>query len=347
MDENHKIAAMRAGDSDIAGESPLVSIVIACFNQGHFLAQAINSALAQTWRPLEVVVVDDGSTDDTPAVIARYPDVVNLRQANQGVAAARNAGLRASRGRYILFLDSDDFLVPEAIELGMRALTAHPEYAFVSGEYCKTDEKGVPEGNPVSIEGVDEPYLALLRGCYIMMPATVLYRRDILEQVGGFDLRVRTCEDYDLYLKIARQFPAGYVHELMAYYRKHGDSATRNMKRFFFGALEVLERQRPYFDSDVRRKAAYRKGVRIYSSFYFGRVFTQSFRQLRQKQTRKDGLAAIIILIRHPLWAWWALCRKCKLLLKRAIRKFIRLLPASMGKWIVAHRPGRSHFSRV
>ena len=100
----------------MSGERPLVSVVIPCFNQARFLGAAIASALAQTHTPVEVVVVDDGSTDDTAAVTARFPGVRYVRQENAGLSAARNTGLGKSRGAYLAFLDADDVLLPRAAE---------------------------------------------------------------------------------------------------------------------------------------------------------------------------------------------------------------------------------------
>src|ERR671912_965329 len=110
----------------------LVSVVIPCYNQAHFLGEAIESVLSQTYPHFEIVVVDDGSTDNTQEVAARYPGVRYIRQENQGLAGARNAGIRRSNGSYLVFLDADDRLLPEALEVGLEHLNAHPECAFVS-----------------------------------------------------------------------------------------------------------------------------------------------------------------------------------------------------------------------
>src|SRR5918995_1252705 len=113
----------------------LVSVVIPCYNQAHFLVEAIESVLAQSYPRFEIVVVDDGSTDDTSEVAARYPGVRYVYQNNQGVSAARNSGLARSEGEYVVFLDADDRLLPEALEAGLRCLEARPECAFVSGYF--------------------------------------------------------------------------------------------------------------------------------------------------------------------------------------------------------------------
>src|SRR5918995_6377717 len=114
-------------------DAALVSVVIPCYNQAHFLGEAIVSVLAQSYPRFEIIVVDDGSTDDTPEVAARYPGVRYVYQNNQGVSAARNSGLARSEGEYVVFLDADDRLLPEALETGLKCLKTHSGCAFASG----------------------------------------------------------------------------------------------------------------------------------------------------------------------------------------------------------------------
>src|SRR5919107_192619 len=104
----------------------LVSVVIPCYNQAHFLSEAIESVLAQTYPYFEIIVVDDGSTDNTSEVAGRYSGVRCIRQDNQGLSGARNSGLRHSKGEYLVFLDADDRLLPQALEVGLECLRAYP-----------------------------------------------------------------------------------------------------------------------------------------------------------------------------------------------------------------------------
>src|SRR6185436_125554 len=113
----------------------LVSVIIPCYNQGRFLGEAIESVLNQTYRNCEIIVVDDGSMDDTARVAARYPSVNLVRQSNRGFSAARNAGFEQSLGDLLVFLDADDRLLPNAIEDGVECLEHNPQCAFVYGRY--------------------------------------------------------------------------------------------------------------------------------------------------------------------------------------------------------------------
>src|SRR5215218_1807285 len=205
----------------------LVSVVIPCYNQAHFLGEAIESVLAQSYKDFEIVVVDDGSPDNTSEVASRYEEVRLVRQENRGLAGARNRGLEKAEGEYVVFLDSDDRLMPEALEVGVRELDAHPECAFVAGHYKNIAANGAPRGVPARPRGGGDRYLSLLRDNYIMMPASVMYRRRVFGEVGGFDSSVDAAADWDLYLRIARRFPVHHHGGLVAEYRQHGASMNR------------------------------------------------------------------------------------------------------------------------
>jgi glycosyltransferase involved in cell wall biosynthesis len=199
-----------------------VSVVIPCYNQAHFLVEAIQSILAQSYPRVEIVVVDDGSTDDTSDVAARYPEVRLVRQDNQGLSAARNAGLRESEGEYVVFLDADDRLLPEALEVGLECMEANPECAFASGHCILIGPDGSPLFVPQQFRVERDHYIVLLRNNYIWNPATVIYRRYILGIVDGLDTSLSPAADYDLYLRIAKDFPVQCHDKVIAEYRQHG-----------------------------------------------------------------------------------------------------------------------------
>src|SRR5215472_8988709 len=141
-DSLDRLQSPRKQTIDENANSPPVSIVITTYNHAQFLAEAIESTLAQAPLPDEVIVVDDGSTDDPGAVVARYPNIKLIRHPNQGLAAARNTGWRAARGRYVVFLDADDRLLPEALASNLRRFDERPECAFVYGGFRYIDADG-------------------------------------------------------------------------------------------------------------------------------------------------------------------------------------------------------------
>lgn len=261
-----------------AGNRPLVSVVIPCYNQGQFLREAIESVKAQTWQSVELVVVDDGSTDCTPDVVAEFPGIVAVRQENCGLSAARNRGLHASRGAFVAFLDADDLLLPNALAAGVDALVRHPDWAFVWGGYRMVDARGAPLGEPSVPTVASRHYDLLLSRNYIAMHATVLYRRDALDRFGGFDTSLRSCEDYDLYLRIARQSTIGFHPNVIACYRHHDGNMSGNPRVMLRNAIEVLNRQKPYLANDNHRRAALEDGVRFHRERDGGELLRRSLR---------------------------------------------------------------------
>jgi len=247
---------------------PLVSIVIPSHDQGRFVDDAIASARNQTWPGSEIVVIDDGSTDATAASAARHADVRVVRQSRSGLGAARNRGLRESRGAYLVFLDADDMLWREAVAAGLAAFRQRPESAFVFGDYRYVDAAGavlrasewtgLPRGD----------YASLLRGNCIGMHATVMYRRGTLERFGGFDVGRRAAEDYDLYLRVTRDLPVHYHPALVADYRQHGANMSRDAGLMLRSVLAVLRAQRAHVRGDTRLRLAYREGVANWRAHY-------------------------------------------------------------------------------
>src|SRR5262249_48032613 len=149
-----------------------------------YLGEAIESALGQTAAPCEVIVVDDGSTDDPASVVRRYPDVQLISQVNQGLGAARNTGWRAACNQYVVFLDADDRLLPEALASNLKRFAQQPDCAFVYGSFHFINSVGEPLDASVCTKIVGEDaYASFLEGNCVGMHATVMYRRDCLEEV--------------------------------------------------------------------------------------------------------------------------------------------------------------------
>ena len=191
--------------------NPLVSIIIPVFNRPAFVKAAVDSVLEQTYGNREIIIVDDGSTDATPAVLAGYGGAINvLHQANLGVSAARNAGIRAACGDLIAFLDSDDYWLPRKLGQQVAFFRDHPE-ALV----CQTEEIWVRNGRRVNPKkrhqkpsgNIFEPSLALC----LLSPSAVMLRKSLLEEVGLFDESMPACEDYDLWLRIAWKHPVHLI----------------------------------------------------------------------------------------------------------------------------------------
>src|SRR5437879_1495651 len=214
-----------AGAARERSSVPEVSVVIAAYNHARWLGQAIDDVQRQTFCDWELVVVDDGSTDSTRAVVARYegdPRVHYLFQPNQERSAARNRGIAATSGRLLAFLDADDRWVPDKLAKQVAALAASPEAAFCYTPARFVDGSGAPLATrkpPRSVAGWIFP--SLVRANLIIL-ASVVARRDRVEEVGGFDaaLPVYGCEDWDLWLRLARRHPVAVVDEELTLYRE-------------------------------------------------------------------------------------------------------------------------------
>ncbi len=218
----------------------LVSIVIPCYNQGRYLASAVESALAQTHKDVEVVVVDDGSTDDTAQVMERFagdPRVTLLRQENRGPSAARNAGVAASKGAFLNFLDADDDITPEKLERQLAVMEADPGIGFAYCDIGYMDEDGAEIKDKKELSVADgrrelsgDIFDQLFTGGYFP-PHAPLVRRIAFEEVGGFDPALRGCCDWDLWLRLSvRGFTAQYLNEKLARYRLHLAGMSRDVQ---------------------------------------------------------------------------------------------------------------------
>src|SRR5690606_252195 len=183
---------------------PLISVIIPCYNQAHYLSCAINSVLNQTYPFVEILVIDDGSNDDCAEITAHFPEARYIYQKNQGLSAARNTGISNCTGDYLAFLDADDFLLPEGLEINAKYLLHFSEVAFVSGSYLNqfgTDTIRDPE-----FESVDaNHYLHFLEYNFIGMIAAVLFKRWVFSEFT-FDVNLKGSEDHEIYLKVSRKY---------------------------------------------------------------------------------------------------------------------------------------------
>jgi glycosyltransferase involved in cell wall biosynthesis len=280
--------------------SPPVSIVIPCHNQARFLGEAIASALGQTHAPIEVIVVDDGSTDGTAGIAAKFsPRVTCLRQRNRGAPRARNAGLSRARGDLLLFLDADDRLLPDAVAAGVEALAQHPEWAFVSGHVRLIACDGTVEGTPPQDHAGGNQFLALLRANYIWTPGAVLYRRAALASSGPFEPSARASADYELNLRLARRHPIGCHHQVVLEYRQHDANMSGDAGEMLRSAVAVRRRQRRFVAGDPAAGRAWRDGLEIVRADFGERLVRQVRRDVRTRGRRRRAMIGVIRLARY------------------------------------------------
>jgi glycosyltransferase involved in cell wall biosynthesis len=243
-----------------------VAVVITTYNHAAYLDEAIRSVVRQSVPAHEIIVVDDGSTDHPEIVVSRYAQVRLIRQENQGLAAARNTGLAAAGSDKIVFLDADDRLCRCAIEAGIECFAGNPNAGFVYGGYLEFDSGLSMSDSTIRDIGPD-PHLAFLRGNIVGMNGTVLFDRSRLLEAGGFDLTLRRCEDYDVYLRMSRDYPVVNHHAIVAEYRRHENNMSYNWLEMLHWVKRVMERYRPANGSGSAA-AAWRQGWAGWHSYY-------------------------------------------------------------------------------
>jgi glycosyltransferase involved in cell wall biosynthesis len=289
-----------------ASHPGLVSVVIPCRNAERFLGAAIRSALAQTYAPLEVLVVDDGSSDGSREVAASFGDRVTLlTQPHRGGNAARNAGIARSRGEYILFLDADDLLGPTCAASRAHVLAAEPDVGLVAGWYREIDEAGrlvprVPERRRVTALPAFRQAVRRNWG----PPVGWMFRREAYDRCGGFDPLLRSCQDWDFVIRVALRYRVAYVPEVEAFYRKVAGSVSSDPERMLTEARKLQRKNRAYAE----------RGISYDLDCAFG-TFELGRRVLHQTLTEGARGAALVrtaaLVVRHPALLWVGAVAAC------------------------------------
>jgi len=250
----------RQGREGGGGSRPSVAVVVPVFNQARFLDDALRSLAAQTCPPARTIVVDDGSSDDPAAIVARFEGVELVGQDNAGLAAARNRGLAEAAGcEFVVFLDADDALLPRAIELGLACHREHPGCGFVYGGHRRTDTDLSPTGPPIYRPLDGSAYRALLEGNFIGSCGAVMFDRAKLVECGAFDPLLGKCEDYDAYFRLALRYPVAGHSATVADYRMHSANMSTDFVSMADWATRVQARYRPAA-GEPAALAAYRRG---------------------------------------------------------------------------------------
>ena len=221
-------------------QTELISVVIPFYKGERYLAEALRSVFDQTYRPLEVIVVDDGSPTPCDEILAQFDQPIHLiRQENQGVAAARNTGIQAANGEYIALLDQDDVWLPEKLARQLELMQSDPGTALVFSPCISIDKNGRERGTgkeddishltgcgyytPVTTNaGIfgTELFLALTRRCFITSCSGVLLRKRAVEEVGRFDARFPGPDDWHLYLRLTHKYATGFINTPLYLYRQ-------------------------------------------------------------------------------------------------------------------------------
>lgn len=227
--------------------NPKISVLITCHNTGRFLRAAVDSALAQDHTSLEVIVVDDGSTDDTPAIIQEYGEkIIGIRQENKGCAGGRNTALKAATGDIIVILDADDILLPQAVSFKVKLLQSQPNVGLVTSVAGYIDEKGEPVPGAVDLKPPYPNGVSYLDAMH-RIPGPIsgwAIPRKVFEEVGPFDESLRASEDWDLCLRILSKYKCLCDPEIRMLYREVPGSLSRDYSQTYDQVRLVIKKHR-------------------------------------------------------------------------------------------------------
>ncbi len=207
---------------------PRVSVIVPTYNRHQFLGQTLDSVLAQTYSHFELIVVDDGSDDPTPDLLAAYGrDIQVIRQSHQGVSSARNTGIQAAQSEWIALLDSDDYWLPQKLESQIAHFKAHPDALI-----CQTEEIWIRNGTRVNPKRRHQKFSGMIfEKCLplcLVSPSAVMLHKTLFDEVGLFDENLPACEDYDLWLRMTWKYPVHLIDTPLIVKRGgHADQLSR------------------------------------------------------------------------------------------------------------------------
>jgi len=292
--------------------TPTVSVVIPAYNHAEHILEAIASVFTQTFKDFEVIVVNDGSPDDTAEVLRPLVESERIRyieQANAGQAAARNRGLAAAAGRFVAFLDDDDVWPPDKLEWQTEALSADPELLVVYGSYRTLGEGGADpresEGHPSGM--VREQFC---QGSPIRTPGQCLIRASALHALNGFDVGIKGADDWDLWLRISEKGRFQYQNRISLYYRVHEKNASGNVWALYTNSMRVV---RKHFGNrwSGKRRDEYRLASSFVKRFTVNDYMAAGWRHVSYRRTGQSLKCMMIAAILDPCLVfrrtWWKL----------------------------------------
>lgn len=240
---------------------PKVSVVIPAYNSERFIAETLESVFNQSYQDFEVIVVDDGSSDGTDKVISRYEGrLTYIRKKNEGISVARNTGIAQARGEYVAFIDHDDIWLPEKLKEQMALLEGNKEIYLCFSDVYIIDEKGRRGKNVFKICPAHSGmvFKQLLKDNFIPV-ITAVIKKEVFKEIGLFNPQYRIAEDWDLFLRISKQYPVVFVNRPLAKYRIHSGSFSRHRNLMFAEVISIMNKYTGSVDKATARTVEMRK----------------------------------------------------------------------------------------
>lgn len=228
-------------------ELPLVSVVVPCYNHEKYVKETIESIVNQTYKNIELIVIDDGSKDNSVSLIQELADKYGftfIHRPNKGLSATLNEGIKLSKGKYFCACASDDMYMLDKIEKQVEFMESNPEYGMCYGKIIEFDETGYKKEREIKNAKSGWIFDWLLIGCFIPAPATLL-KKSIFEDIDYFDESL-WIEDWDMWLRISSKFQIGFINEFLAYYRRHETNISKQSFKMYKSELKILSKYKKH-----------------------------------------------------------------------------------------------------
>lgn len=295
--------------ADYPNNAPVVSVIIPCYNRDAYIKKTINSVIVQTYPHIEILCVDDGSTDRTREILETYKDKIQIlehpERKNKGQSAAINLGLKYSHGEYIAILDSDDLFFPEKIEKQVSFLAKHKEFGLVYSDGYNINAAGeilyniFPENH---IE--DNSPVRMLMECHFNLPSNSLVRKSVFDKAGFFDESMRSAQDHDMAIRIMEITQAAYLNMPLWCYRRHSESQSgKHALRRWYTGLRILRNacRRYDYGINIKRKRLAVLYFRIGQCNFEQRAFLKAFYYMCLSGIFDPGRALKVITLKEKI----------------------------------------------
>ncbi len=245
---------------------PLVSVIVPCYNHEKYVTETIESIVNQTYKNIELIVIDDGSKDNSPKILAELSEKYNFNlivRENKGLSATLNEGIKLSEGKYICVCASDDIYLLNKITTQVEFMEANPKYMISYGKKINfhTNDLKINIENKHYRSG--NIFKDLLLQKILIPPASVLYRKEVFENLGGFDIDLAV-EDVDMFLRIGKKYQIGYQNEYFYYYRVHPTNTINDIEKMEFATTQILNKWK---DEPLYPDAIYIKNMRFFKYY--------------------------------------------------------------------------------